>query len=130
MVIERTVSNLDWFPTLVSIAGTEVPAGAVVRGRNLVPLLLGTAERWDDELYGEYSTHHQSRTHMRMLRTPRWKLVRDFLNPERDELYDLAADPEETTNLIFHPGARAAKERLGGRLAARMRETGDRLAAP
>ena len=129
-VIERTVSNLDWFPTLVSVAGAEVPAGAVVRGRNLVPLLLGTAERWDDELYGEYSTHHQSRTHMRMLRTPRWKLVRDFLNPERDELYDLAADPEETTNLIFHPGARAAKERLSGRLAARMRETGDRLAAP
>ena len=127
-VIENTVSNLDWFPTLASMAGVEIPAGTVVRGRDLVPLLLGTVEDWDDELYGEYSTHHQTRTHMRMLRTPRWKLVRDFLNPERDELYDLVSDPAETTNLISHPKARAAKEKLGRRLAARMRATGDRLA--
>lgn len=128
-VIESTVSNLDWFPTLVSMAGAKVPADAVVRGRDLVPLLLGTTQDWDDELFGEYSTHHQSRTHMRMLRTPRWKLVRDFLNPERDELYDLASDPEETTNLIFHPKAQAAKETLSRRLAARMRARGDRLAS-
>lgn len=127
-VIEETVSNLDWFPTLISMAGAEIPADAVVRGRDLVPLLLGTAQGWDNELYGEYSTHHQSRTHMRMLRTPRWKLVRDFLNPERDELYDLGSDPEETTNLIFHPRAQAAREKLSRRLADRMRATGDRLA--
>ena len=127
-VVDRAITNLDWFPTLVSIAGAKIPPGTVVRGRDLVPLLLGTAEAWDDEVYGEYSTHHQSRTHMRMLRTPRWKLVRDFLNPGRDELYDLAADPEETTNLVYHPKAQAARERLGARLAARMSDAGDRLA--
>ena len=33
-------------------------------------------------------------------RTPKWKLVRDFLNEGRDELYDLSKDPEETNNLI------------------------------
>ena len=83
------------------------------RGRDLLPLLLGTAERWNNDLYGEYSTHHQSRTHMRMLRTPRWKLVRDFLNPERNEFfYDLKADPEETTNLIYHPKAQDVIGRL------------------
>jgi len=37
---------------------------------------------------------------MRMWRTAKWKLVRDFLNPERDELYNLVKDPGETTNLI------------------------------
>ena len=129
-VIEESVSNLDWFPTMAAIAGAEIPPGAVVRGRNLVPLLVGTASGWSDEIYGEYSTHHQSRTHMRMLRTAGWKLVRDFLNPERDELYDLASDPEETTNLIFHPDAEPQLERLGRRLSARMREVGDRLAGP
>ena len=129
-VIEETVSNLDWFPTLAAIAGAAVPAGAVLRGRDLLPLLLGTVERWDNELYGEYSTHHQSRTHMRMLRTPRWKLVRDFLNPERNEFYDLEADPEETTNLVFHPKAQEVIGRLGEKLIARMRAVGDRLVRP
>ncbi len=127
-VIEATVSNLDWFPTLAAMAGAKVPEGTVVRGRNLVPLLLGTATGWENDLYGEYSTHHQSRTHMRMFRTPRWKLVRDFLNPERDELYDLGSDPEETTNLIRHPRSRQVVARLGEKLAERMREAGDRLA--
>ncbi len=129
-VIGETISNLDWFPTIAAIAGAEIPEGTPVRGRSLVPLLLGNADGWSDEFYGEYSTHHQSRTHMRMLRTPRWKLVRDFLNPERDELYQLASDPDETTNLIHHPRAQPALERLGRRLAVRMRRVGDRLAGP
>lgn len=129
-VIDETVSNLDWFPTLASIAGAEIPAGAVLRGHDLLPLLLGTAQGWDNELYGEYSTHHQSRTHMRMLRTPRWKLVRDFLNPERDEFYDLGTDPEETTNLIYHPNSQKLIDKLGERLIAKMRAGGDRLAQP
>ena len=129
-VVEETVSNLDWFPTLVAIAGARIPEGSTLRGRDISPVLLGNAESWDNSLFGEYSTHHQSRTHMRMLRTPRWKLVRDFLNPERDELYDLSADPDETTNMIYHPKARAVVDSLGARLLARMRAHGDRLAAP
>ncbi len=129
-VIDETVSNLDWFPTLVAIGEAEMPVGAVIRGRDLTPLLLGTASDWDNELYGEYSTHHQSRTHMRMLRTQQWKLVRDFLNPERDEFYDLGNDPEETTNLVRHPAVRAEIERLSAALQGRMREVGDRLAGP
>ena len=127
-VINGTVSNLDWLPTMAAVAGAEIPDGAIVRGRNIMPLLLGTAENWSNELYGEYSTHHQSRTHMRMLRTPKWKLVRDFLNPERDEFYDLAADPDETTNLIRHPRVQPVVARLGERLLARMQAVGDRLA--
>ncbi len=127
-VVEGTVSNLDWLPTLAAAAGAEVPEGTPVRGRNMLPLLRGEPVQWDDELYGEYSTHHQSRTHMRMLRTPRWKLVRDFLNPERDELYDLAADPGEAANLIRQPRAGRVLARLHARLVARMRAVGERLA--
>ncbi len=127
-VIKKTVSNLDWYPTMVAIAGAELPEGVIVRGRNLVPLLEGEAGNWDDSLYGEYSTHHQTFTHMRMLRTNRWKLVRDFRNPERDELYDLAGDPGETTNLIRHPGSRGILQRMHRQLIRKMCETGDRLA--
>ena len=100
-VIEQTVTNLDWFPTLLSMAEIQLPADVKLRGRNIVPVLKGeTPEGWDNNLYAEYSTHHQSHTHMRMIRTPKWKYIRDFLDPKRSELYNLQKDPEEQTNLI------------------------------
>ncbi len=129
-VLEQTISNLDWFPTIVAMAGGELPPDKIVRGRNLLPLLDGSAKNWDNALYGEYSTKHQSRTHMRMLRTPRWKLVRDFMNPQRDELYDLRSDPDETTNMVRLPRNRNVVERLSAELADKMAEVGDRLALP
>jgi choline-sulfatase len=99
-VIEQTVSNLDWFPTIVKMTSTEGPDSLTLRGRDITPLLRGKSVGWDNGFYGEYSTHHQSLTHMRMFRTPQWKLVRAFLNSDRDELYDLTDDPAETKNLI------------------------------
>ena len=65
---------------------------------------------------------------MRLIRTPRWKLMHDFRNPERDEFYDLGSDPGETTNLIRHPKAHATIQRLGTQLVRKMRAIGDRLA--
>lgn len=99
-VIEETVQNIDWFPTILAMAGVDMPEEAVVRGRDVTPLLRGEKVAWDNAYYGEYSTLHQSRTHMRCWRTPEYKLMRDFLNGGRDEFYDLRKDPGETTNLI------------------------------
>ncbi len=131
-VIEETVSNLDWFPTLLAMAGVDLPGNAPEWGRNLTPLLKGeSVEDWDNEFYAEYSPHHGVRAHMRAWRTPRWKLVRDFLNPWRDEFYDLANDPEERENLI-HDGrfeARMAKQALHGRILARMAALDDPVLA-
>lgn len=131
-VIERTVSNLDWFPTLLEMAGVPMPEKATVRGRSIVPLLRGEDVAWDDDLYAEYSTRHGSRTHMRMYRTTRWKLVRDFLNPERDEFYDLVNDPAETNNLIHSrsPQVREAIEKLSQKVRAAMAAVEDPVAPP
>lgn len=129
LVVEKTATNLDWFPTLLEMAGVESPDHKIVRGRSIVPLLRGETVGWDDDLYAEYSTHHQSRTHMRMYRTPAWKLIRDFLNPERDELYHLAEDPAETTNLIHSnsPEIQATITGLHARISDQMRKIGDPL---
>ena len=127
-VVDEVVSNLDWYRTLVDMAGAEVPRGQTVRGRSIVPLLEGESPSgWPTELYAEYSTHHQSWTHMRAYRTPQWKLVRDLLNPDRDELYRLADDPAETTNLIESdaPEVMRALEYLDARIIERMSEIGD-----
>ncbi|HYD85699.1 MAG TPA: hypothetical protein VEA63_16640, partial [Opitutus sp.] len=54
------------------------------------------------------------RADLRSYRTARWKLVLDFLNPGRDELYDLGLDPAENVNLIDdpRPEARVAHREL------------------
>ncbi len=128
-VIEETVSNLDWFPTILEMAGIKQPDDATLRGRSIVPLLRGTASDWNNDFYAEYSTHHQSRTDMRMYRTEQWKLIRDFRNPERDELYDLQADPAETNNLIASddPKARQARQDLHQKIIQQMKAIGDPL---
>jgi len=125
--VTQTVSNLDWYPTILAMAGADLPEGELIRGRNFLPILQGQSPDWDNDFYAQYSTHHQSHTHMRMYRTAEWKLIRDFLNEGRDEFYNLAADPGETTNLIASEDA-AAKDviaRLDAKILERMRETND-----
>ncbi len=132
--ITDTVSMLDWYPTLLELAGVPLPKEQTIRGRSLVALLRHRAGpagaepfEWDNEFYGEYSTHHQSETHMRAWRTPQWKLIRDFKNEGRDELYDLVNDPAETNNLIASDdaAARRAIAELHGKIVKRMQEVGD-----
>lgn len=128
-VEKHSVTFLDWYPTMVAIAGGKLPEGETIRGRNLVPLLKGEAKDWDDDVYTEYSTKHQSRTHMRCYRTPDWKLVCDFLNPDRDELFDLANDPGETKNVIADPANAQIVEQLHAKIVERMRAIDDPVLA-
>jgi uncharacterized sulfatase len=126
-VVKETVSHLDWFPTILDMAGVTKPADVQVRGRSIVPVLKGEGSGWDNDFYAQYSTHHQSKTHMRTYRTPEWKLIRDFLNPGRDELYDLQKDPAETTNLIASedPAVNEVITMLHARILSRMEATQD-----
>lgn len=126
-VVTQTVSNLDWYPTLAAIGNAELPAGEVIRGTSLVPLLQGQTDAWDNDFYCEYSMKHGATTHMRAVRTPKWKLMIDFHNAGRAELYDLVNDPGEATNLIASSDPAVAKARatLREKLLARMRELND-----
>ena len=66
----------------------------------MVPQLLGKERDWDQSYYAEYSTKHQSQTHMRMFSDGKWKLIRDFNNTGRDELYYFVIDAAESNNFI------------------------------
>ncbi len=128
--VTETISNLDWYPTILGMAGISLPRNVVLRGRSFLPLLDGEeVADWDNGFYAEYSTKHQSHTHMRMYRTPRWKLVRDYMNPHRDEFFDLVADPEETTNLL-HGELSARHSAVIARFSNRILEQMARLGDP
>jgi uncharacterized sulfatase len=128
--IDRVVSNLDLFPTILEMCGLGVPANLEIRGRSLVPLLRSQPTSWDDTLFGQYDMHHYQVARMRMIRTPEWKLVRHFEPGSQDELYHLATDAGETRNLAGSNEAHARAQRnvLNRQLEARMARINDSAA--
>ena len=109
------------------MAGADLPEGEIIRGRNFIPVLKGKAKDWDNDFYAQYSTIHQSKTHMRMYRTPQHKLILDFNNKGRNEFYDLKKDPAEANNLFNSKDAKIQKliKQLKASIHAKMVETKD-----
>jgi len=125
--VDRVVSNLDIFPTILEMAGLGVPRNLELHGRSLVPLLRRQSVSWDYTLFGQYDMHHYQVAQMRMVRTPDWKLVRHFEPGGQDELYHLAEDHGETRNLAgsAEPNHRAQRDELARRIEAWMARIGD-----
>ena len=128
-VVRQTVSNLDWYSTLLAIAGVTPAESQSVRGRSFLPLLRGESLEWDNSLYAEYNMKHGAQTRMRALRAEGWKLMIDFANPGRKELYHLTEDPAETVNLADseRKDAQRIQRRFRAEIVRRMRELGDRV---
>ena len=124
--VDQVTLNLDWFPTILAMAGIEVPPGAEIRGQSFLPLLEGQAIPWRTSFYGEYRQLHQERVDQRMWRTQEWKLVRDS-RPGKDELFNLAGDPGEHENLIGDPSPETAQALV--RLDRALREWMGRIAS-
>ena len=139
------VSNIDVLPTVLEAAGVPIPNE--IQGRSL----LARHER--DAVFAE-KTFHSYYDPMRCIRTERFKLIRNFetafavevpadiqrgpifrANPalySRDrpnvvELYDLASDPLEQTNLSGTHAAADVEFELSDRLWGWMRATADPL---
>jgi arylsulfatase A-like enzyme len=88
-------SSIDLLPTLAKLAGTHAPDDRIIDGVDLMPLFanpVGVSPRTT------FVYHHESR--LEAIRDGRWKLfVRHGLE-EANELYDLAHDMSETTNVF------------------------------
>lgn len=127
--VPQTMSNLDWYPTLLSMTQVPIPDDLTLRGRDFTPMLKGLRIAWDNDLYSEYSMRHGAKTDMRSWRTPDWKYMIDFANPGREELYDLKSDPKELNNLSksIAPEHVAIREKFKAAIIARMKEIKDPL---
>jgi arylsulfatase A-like enzyme len=122
---DELVLNIDLAPTLLELAGTQVPAE--LQGRSLLPLFSGeTVDDWREAVYYRYyqqmNSYHRVARH-EGVRDERYKLIH-YTEPgyEGYEFFDLAEDPTEVENRAEDPDLAAEMERLQGKLAELRRE--------
>ena len=85
-------AHWDMFPTLAELASAQVPAG--LDGMSMARALRGETQPAHEFLYWEF----HERGFQQAVRMGRWKAVR--LSKDAPlEIYDLQADPAETTNV-------------------------------
>lgn len=126
MVVNNMALNIDWAPTILDLAGMQVPAQ--MQGRSLVPFLRGEQpsswrKDWLYEYY-EYPGPHNVKKN-RGIRTDRYKLIHYYEEPQEFELYDLKEDPGELHNIYGHAAHAQLARELMSRIAELRRETGD-----
>src|SRR5690606_13498242 len=120
-VSSTPVSFEDFYPTLASIVGADVPADHVIDGRDISPILRGETSSVDrDTLYWHYPGYLEAdngsfrATPMSVaLYEGRWKLFY-YYETGTWELYDLQNDLGETNNIIDEQSALA--NRIGTNL--------------
>jgi N-acetylglucosamine-6-sulfatase len=118
--ISELAGNIDLAPTVADMTGTQAPDW--VDGVSLLPLLTGEAtdlerqhlllsrglipmEKEALSAIEEFpetvveSPRHARLSDFNAVVTERWKLV-DYINSDREELYDLRRDPHELDNLM------------------------------
>jgi arylsulfatase A-like enzyme len=105
-VIDAPTGFEDWLPTLLDLAGLADRIPSDVDGTSLAPALLGQAAASEERMLYRELTEGTWQAAV----DGRWKGIRRAAGPQRlaergpVELYDLTADPSETTNVADrHP---------------------------
>jgi N-acetylglucosamine-6-sulfatase len=123
--VREMVLALDIAPTMIELAG-GVP-GAQIQGRSLVPLMDGKAPAWRSsfliEYYNESAWPWIVGMSYKALRTERRKLIHWVHKEGMDELYDLARDPYEITNVLRDPAYAGERAGLEAELRRRVAES-------
>jgi arylsulfatase A-like enzyme len=147
-VREELVSNIDIFPTLLELAGVDVPTN--VQARSFAPLLQGERGAVREAIFAEQTYHNyadvrrcvRTRDHKLIVNfmpcaavydsTQQWQRVIEPAAPQRPggahgmlELYDLKKDPWELENLADSPDYAEIKQVLVARLSEHMQTTED-----
>ena len=104
--LNEMVLNIDIAPTLLELAGAEIPE--TMDGRSLVPLINGKENSWRKEFFFEHYCspagiyYYVPRNEG--LRTETEKYARWIdMGANVEEYFDLATDPKEANNLIGDP---------------------------
>jgi arylsulfatase A-like enzyme len=120
------VQNLDFAPTILDIAGVEIPED--MQGVSMLPVFDGSVpEDWRNSIYYhyyEYPSIHMAKRHYG-IRTEKYTLVHFYYDIDEWELYDLEKDPMQMNNLIHDPGYKDVILNLKEQLATLQLKYGD-----
>jgi choline-sulfatase len=102
--VKQQVRTIDLLPTLLALLGGAAPPN--VEGTSLTPTFAG-GEAPTEPSYHEtlFPKMNMGWAELRAMRTNRWK----YIHAPKKELYDLVADPGETTNIIEQHKDEAAR---------------------
>ena len=99
---DQIASVEDIFPTLLGITNIKAPESHVIDGQPLNVLLAGKDDPAHRDTFLMHYPHAHRSTYFTSLRKGDWKTIYHYLpgeNSPRYELFNLKADPYETTNL-------------------------------
>lgn len=98
-VSDTPVVSMDFFPTMLDLAGLPRRGELHADGESLLPILCGEQTKQTDPIVWHYPHYHGSTwTPGAAIRDGDWKLI-EFYEFDEVELYDLSNDIGETNNL-------------------------------
>ncbi|WP_165359719.1 sulfatase family protein [Lichenibacterium minor] len=113
--IDDLVALFDFGPTILELAGLEKPRW--MEAQSLLPYLLADNVPPRDFVFAEHARDRilSGTEFMTMIRDRRWKLVH-FVEHGEGQLFDLALDPGEMSDLWRSPDHQAVKTTLIGEI--------------
>lgn len=125
--IDGFVVNTDIAPTVLQLAGADIPAD--IQGVSMLPLFEQPDTAIRDAVYYHYyeNGEHAVSPHFGV-RTARYKLIRFYNRVDDWELFDLKEDPKEMNNLYGKTGYEAITVEMKQLLDEQIRKFDDREA--
>lgn len=129
-VIDKFAVNIDWAPTILSIAGVKPPSA--MQGVSLLPVMASHHKNvpWKNQVYYhyyEFPKPHKVQPHFGV-RTENYKLICFYGDKIYWELYDLKKDPNELNNIYDKNQASAMVKEIRQKLEGLVKKYEDKEA--
>lgn len=131
-VCDVPVNGLDWYPTLLAVAGVKPKGPQPMDGVGIVGMLHNPKEKRAGAMYWHYplaKPHFLGGRSAGAMRDGDWKLI-EFFDTGEVELYDLSTDEGERKNLAremperaaaMHERLKAWRASVGAKMPSRVR---------